>query len=882
MAESMSLFDDNTSFQPNYVVGKVAAIFFSSSDSFYKVLLVHVDQTDLDWVEDEIVVTGSFGDVAEEGTYRFIGKVIDHPKYGKQFNASNYDNETPTSKTGLVKYLSGDQFPGLGKKTAERIVETLGTGVIDKVVKNPDVLNPIGLKKSVADQLIKVLTENHGTEQIIIGLNGFGFGSQLASTIYEKYKQDTLHVIQENPYQLVEDINGVSFKRADQIAEQLGFDADAPGRLRAALLETISDICFASGNTFAQLQPLLHDATALLESARNVQITPDALADQLIAMAKDQLIVGNGQQVYLKSLYDTEWDSAEHLLRLEQQRDRLLPDDVDLEHEVRLVEKQLGITYDDAQKSALTAAISSPVYLLTGGPGTGKTTIINGLVALFAHIHELSLDINEYEEGTFPILLAAPTGRAAKRMSEVTDLPASTIHRLLGLTGREDEATQSSDKDLEGGLLIVDEMSMVDAFLFRTLIQAVPNHMQVILVGDQDQLPSVGPGQIFADLLKSKCLPSTELTTIYRQDDDSSIIPLAHAIKQGQLPQDFTVNQADRSFFAARPYQVVPLVNQVVARAKARGFAKTDIQVLAPMYRGAAGINALNSALQDTLNPKTSARTKEIEAHNEHFRIGDKVLHLVNSPENNVFNGDMGEIVGIDLATDKHNEDKVDKLTIAFDQTEVTYGRAQFDRITLAYCVSIHKAQGSQFKLVILPLVPQFRRMLQRNLLYTAVTRAQQWLILVGDAQSFAEAAANKSANRQTTLQQRLKQVFKHDDENAVSTEDSAIGDDDQKSGQVATPTQVSQQETTSTVESAGTSNATQTNKTSTLSTPANKAFDSAKSSAKSFDTKIEDQSVTLDSPRLTTALVLSGEIDPLIGMAQLTPQDFAPNQQNK
>ncbi|MYV04606.1 SF1B family DNA helicase RecD2 [Furfurilactobacillus milii] len=876
MAESMSLFDDNTSFKPNYVVGKVAAIFFSSSDSFYKVLLVHVDQTDLDWIEDEIVVTGSFGDVAEEGTYRFIGKVVDHPKYGKQFNASNYENETPTSKTGLVKYLSSDQFPGLGKKTAERIVETLGTGVIDKVVKNPDVLKPIGLKKSVADHLIEVLTENHGTEQIIIGLNGFGFGSQLASTIYEKYKQDTLHVIQENPYQLVEDINGVSFKRADQIAEQLGFDADAPGRLRAALLETISDICFASGNTFAELKPLIHDATALLESARNVQISPDMLANQLIAMAKDQLIVGNGQQVYLKSLYDTEWDSAEHLMRLQQQQERLLPKDVDLDHEVRLVEKQLGITYDDAQKDALVAAISSPVYLLTGGPGTGKTTIINGIVALFARIHELSLDINEYEDGTFPILLAAPTGRAAKRMSEVTDLPASTIHRLLGLTGREDEATQSSDKDLEGGLLIVDEMSMVDAFLFRTLIQAVPNHMQVILVGDQDQLPSVGPGQVFADLLKSDCLPSTELTTIYRQDDSSSIIPLAHAIKHGELPADFTVNQTDRSFFAARPYQVVPLVNQVVARAKSRGFAKTDIQVLAPMYRGAAGINALNTALQDTLNPKTSARTKEVEAHNEHFRIGDKVLHLVNSPENNVFNGDMGEIVGIDLATDKTNEDKVDKLTIAFDQTEVTYGRAQFDRVTLAYCVSIHKAQGSQFKLVILPLVPQFRRMLQRNLLYTAVTRAQQWLILVGDEQSFAEAAANKSANRQTTLQARLRQVFKHEGDDTAevvdqtapsSTSDGSVADASASATMIDAEAPITQ---------ATGSNYATTSESAQLST---KAKEGSTNVEKSSATTLDEESGTLGEPRLTTALILSGNIDPLIGMGKLTPQDFAPEE---
>ncbi|WP_407879859.1 SF1B family DNA helicase RecD2 [Furfurilactobacillus entadae] len=833
MSENIGLFDDSE-FKPDYVVGKVATIFFSSSDSFYKVLLVHVNETTLDWVEDEIVVTGSFGDVNEEGTYRFFGKIVDHPKYGKQFAASNYENETPTSKTGLIKYLSSDIFPGLGKKTAERIVETVGLDVIDKVAQDPTVLNGIGLKKSVQDHLVEVLSENHGTEQIIIGLNGFGFGSQLAASIYDKYKRDTLNILHDNPYKLVEDINGVSFKRADQVAEQMGFDADAPGRLRAALVETLNELCFSSGDTYARLQPLMTGATRLLESARNVRIAPDALADQMLALAKDQIIVGNGQLVYPKSMYDTEWESAEHLMRLQENQKKPVTQDVDLDHEIRWVERQLSIDYDDAQKAALKAAITSPVYLLTGGPGTGKTTIINGIVALFARIHEVSLDVNEYEAGTFPILLAAPTGRAAKRMSEVTDLPAGTIHRLLGLTGREDEDSQESGKDLEGGLLIVDEMSMVDTFLFKTLIAAVPNHMQVILVGDRDQLPSVGPGQIFADLLDSQCLPFMELTRIHRQDDKSSIIPLAHEIKEGGLPADFTHNQSDRSFFAAKPFQVVPLISQVVDRAKARGFAKADIQVLAPMYRGAAGINALNTALQDVLNPKKGPKTKELEAHGEHFRIGDKVLHLVNSPENNVFNGDMGQIVGIDLASDKGNEDHVDQLTIAFDQTEVTYGRQNFDRLTLAYCVSIHKAQGSQFKLVIVPLVPQFRRMLQRNLLYTAVTRAQQWLILVGDQQSFVQAAENASAVRHTTLKERLKTVFHREDEKPVtapvapSVGDAEPSDDKQPAGEI-TPAPV-----------------------------------------------IHDEPSVPALTSLTTAMVLSGEVDPMIGMVALTPGDFA------
>ncbi|GAB6092304.1 SF1B family DNA helicase RecD2 [Furfurilactobacillus curtus] len=826
MATQGTLFEENSTFEPDYVVGKVAAIFFSSPDSFYKVLLVRVDHSSLDWTDDEVVVTGSFGDVAEETTYRFIGKMIEHPKYGKQFAASNYENETPTTKTGLVKYLSSDQFPGLGKKTAERLVDTLGTDLIDKIIADPAVLTSLGLKAEVREHLVSVLTENHGTDQIIIGLNGLGFGSQLAATIFEAYRQDTMRVIQENPYRLAEDINGVSFKRADQIAEQLGFDADAPGRLRAALLETITNLCFSAGDTYAALTPVLNGATSLLEQARPVQISPNDLADQLLALAKDQKIVGTKQQVYLKSLYDSEWGAAEQLVRLHQQQVTVVDDDTDWNHEIRWVQKQLDIDYDADQVDALKTAITAPISLLTGGPGTGKTTIINGLVALFAHLHDVSLDVNEYESGTFPILLAAPTGRAAKRMSEVTDLPASTIHRLLGLTGRETSDAETSGHELSGGLLIVDEMSMVDTFLFKTLMAAIPDGMQVVLVGDRDQLPSVGPGQVFADLLNSACLPATQLTTIYRQADASSIIPLAHAIKAGHLPADFTVNQADRSFFAADPNQVVPLISQVVERAKARGFAKSDIQVLAPMYRGAAGINALNAALQTILNPPRSAKTKQLTAHGEQFRIGDKVLHLVNSPEHNVFNGDMGEIVGIDLASDKTNEDKVDKLTLAFEQTEVEYTRQQFDRITLAYCVSIHKAQGSQFKLVILPLVPQFRRMLQRNLLYTAVTRAQQWLILVGDEHSFSEAAHNESANRHTTLPERLRQVF-------------------------------------------GQSTETATENQATSKTP--KRVQLANSAP-----IIHDEPAERAGTVLTTALVLSGTVDPMIGMAGITPASFA------
>ncbi|KRN02843.1 exonuclease V subunit alpha [Levilactobacillus senmaizukei DSM 21775 = NBRC 103853] len=831
--ESLDLFAGDQDHQADYVVGSVSAVFFASNDSFYKVMLVKVAETSLDWHEDEIVVTGNFADIKDDVQYRFTGKRVEHPKYGVQFQADNYQNETPTSKEGLVAYLSGDDFPGLGKKTATKIVTALGTEAIDKILADSAVLAPLHLSSKLSTMLVGQLQINNGMEQIIIGLNGYGFGSSLAAEIYARYEEKTLDVIHENPYQLAEDIRGVSFKRADQIATQLGYAADRPERLQAGLLQTLNDLSAANGDTYTTAKPLLGQTLALLENSRNVALDPQKLADQLLTLAKQQKVVGDDQRIYLKGLYDAEWQVAEHLQRLLKAPDESLSfSDESLTKHLRVVEKQLEIDYDDSQMAALKAAIQARVMLLTGGPGTGKTTIIRGLVNLYARVHDVSLDINSYKDQPFPILLAAPTGRAAKRMSETTNLPASTIHRLLGLTGRETDLDAAATNDLEGGLLIVDEVSMVDVYLMKTLLRAVPVGMQVILVGDKDQLPSVGPGQVFHDLLASDKLPKIQLETIYRQGDGSSIIPLAHAIKGGTLPMDFTKNQPDRSFFACHAGQVATVIQQVVQKAHAKGFSASDIQVLAPMYRGVAGIDHLNEILQEILNPYENERQKQVEFRHQKFRIGDKVLHLVNSPENNVFNGDIGVITGIDLASDQHNEVKTDQLTIAFEQTEVTYARQDWIRLTLAYCMSIHKSQGSEFKLVILPMVSQFQRMLQRNLLYTAVTRAADMLILVGEPQAFETCVTNLSVNRRTTLTARIQKVLAPD--------------------KPVSPKPVAEKEASTSVGKA-----------------ASKLVDSAAPVAESVPNETPDY-------RLTTDLVLAGTIDPMIGMQGVTPQQFS------
>ena len=849
-SENLSLFEsDDAAKEPAAIVGKVAATFFESPDSFYKVLLVKVQSTNLDWHGDEIVVTGNFADITEEMPYRFFGQLVDHPKYGQQFQASNYQNEAPTTKEGIVAYLSGDDFPGLGKRTAEKIVALLGLTAIDQIMKDPEVLDPLNLKPAVKETLLDNLSANNGMEQIIIGLNGYGFGSSLASAIYERYKQDTLRVIQENPYQLVEDINGISFKRADQIAEQLGIEALSPQRLQAGILQELDELAMSGGNTYTTAKPLLNGTIELLQSSRNTMVNPQLVADQLLELGRQQKVVGDGDRIFLKNLFDAEWQIAEHLNRLANaDAPKTFSDDV-VQKQTRIVERNLGITYDESQEAAILAAIQSPLFLLTGGPGTGKTTIINGIVNLYAKLHELSLDINQYKDEPFPILLAAPTGRAAKRMSETTGLPASTIHRLLGLTGRENN-DQVMAKDLEGSLLIVDEMSMVDVFLFKTLLKSVPDGMQIVLVGDKDQLPSVGPGRVFFDLLESQRVQAMELNTIYRQGDDSSIIPLAHEIKLGRLPADFDQNQADRSFIQCNAYQMPSVIEQIIGKAKQKGFDAEDVQVLAPMYRGPAGITKLNTIIQEIMNPKTSEKTKEVNFRGELFRIGDKVLHLVNSPENNVFNGDIGQIVGITLAKDKGNKEKTDQLTIAFDQTEVTYSRQDWNRLTLAYCTSIHKAQGSQFKMVILPMVMQYSRMLQRNLLYTAVTRAKTTLILLGERRAFEESVRRQSVNRQTALVERLTATMTTPAEMVVTPVEDA-----------ASAEQVSQQ--TEPAEPV-------------VPQPTQEAESSRSKSESVQSTSADDgQPAPVPDGVLTLALINSGQIDPMIGMKGITPKSF-------
>lgn len=753
MAEEIDLFKTPT--EPSFFIGQVQSEIFTSPDSFFKVLIVSVEEANFDWHEPEITVTGSFGDLSDDQTYRFEGKIVEHPRYGQQFQATSYHVNRPTSKDGLVDFLSGKQFTGIGKKTAEKIVDKLGTDAINKIIADPHVLDELKLRKVVKDSLVDNLRANQGMDQIIIGLNDLGFGANLSSAIFDKYGEETLHIINENPYQLAAEIDGISFNRADQVAQKLGIATDDSRRIDAAIIQTLDDLTMETGDTFTTTKPLLQQTIQLLAQGSGGRVSTDLIANQIVELEKNQEISYADEKIYPTALYNAEWQIADHLHRLLTVDQEKVPATT-IEKTVTKVADQSGITYDQVQKEAIKTALSSKVMLLTGGPGTGKTTIIKGIVASYAKIHDLSLDVNEYKEKSFPVLLAAPTGRAAKRMSEATDLPASTIHRLLGLNGQE-MPTDMNARDLEGSLLIIDEMSMVDTLLFKTLIQAVPTSMHVVLVGDKDQLPSVGPGQVFHDLLDFAELPKVELTNIHRQAADSTIIPLAHAIKEGKLPPDLTNKMPDRSFISCHANQVPSVVQQIIDLSKKRDYSANDIQILAPMYRGQAGIDRLNELAQQAYNPPANGK-QEVDFRGLTFRVGDKVLQLVNVPEKNIFNGDIGKITAIESGRTVGR--KNESITVDFDGNEVSYSRMEWNQLRLAYCISIHKAQGSQFKMVLLPIVQQFSRMLQRNLLYTAITRAAEKLVLIGEPYAAVTSVKNEAVNRKTSLVDRLGKVW--------------------------------------------------------------------------------------------------------------------------
>ncbi|MCM3725238.1 ATP-dependent RecD-like DNA helicase [Neobacillus cucumis] len=746
--------------QGKFVKGRPIVTIFHNEQNLYTVLRIRVDETNDQYDDKEAVITGYFPKIHEQETYVFFGEFKEHPKFGLQFHTNHFRKDMPQTKQGVIAYLSGDMFKGIGKKTAENIVETLGENAISKILNQPSLLDSIPkLPPEKAKMLYDTLMEHQGLEQVMVALNQYGFGPQISMRIYQAYKDETLSIIQKNPYQLVEDIEGIGFGRADELGYQLGISGNHPDRIKAACLYTLENESMQTGHVFLHAEDLLEQVKLLLEENKRDQIEFTDISSELIKLEEEGKIIGEEKRIYLPSLFFAEKGLVTSINRILQQTEysEQFP-----ESEFLLalggLEERLGVQYAPSQREAIQNALMSPMLILTGGPGTGKTTVIKGIVELYGELHGCSLEPKDYfkKEEPFPILLAAPTGRAAKRMTESTGLPAVTIHRLLGFNG-----TEGFDRDetspLEGKILIVDETSMLDIWLANQLFKALPEHIQVIMVGDEDQLPSVGPGQVLKDLLKSERIPTVRLTDIYRQAEGSSIIELAHDIKKGYLPPNVTAKQADRSFIKCSTAQVAQVIEKVALNAKNKGYTARDIQVLAPMYRGPAGIDRLNVLLQEIFNPNPDGKRKEIVFGDVKYRIGDKVLQLVNQPDSNVFNGDIGEIISIIYA--KENTEKQDMIYISFEGNEVEYTRQDLNQITHAYCCSVHKSQGSEFPIVILPITRSYYRMLQRNLIYTAITRSKQSLIICGEEDALRMGIERADElQRQTTLCQKLQE----------------------------------------------------------------------------------------------------------------------------
>nr|MDK7244198.1 ATP-dependent RecD-like DNA helicase [Staphylococcus lugdunensis] len=594
--------DNPTLLEPTMLKGTVEVILFQNQDNFYTVLKVDTIESNESF-DTMPTVVGFFPNIVEGDVYTFKGQVVAHPKYGKQLKADTFEKELPQTKDAIITYLSSDLFKGIGKKTAQNIVNTLGENAINDILAHPDILTKVSnLSKKKQEQIAQQIAANQESEKIMIYLHDLGFGPKLSMAIYQFYQSETINVVDNNPYKLVYDIKGIGFNKADTLARNIGIDFNDPERLKAGILFTLEEECIKQGHTYLPAETILKSAQTMLSTQGDEIIEIHQLEEMLqILMEEDKLILDQ-QKIAIPSLYYSELKSVQNLYRILTHTHKLNElEQSDLQLHIGEIEDSNEVHYAASQKEALQTAINSKIMLLTGGPGTGKTTVIKGIVELYAEIHGLSLDYADYTDDDFPVVLAAPTGRASKRLQEATGLEAMTIHRLIGWN-QDTQPEDILDNEIKAKLIIIDEMSMVDTWLFHQFLNAVPLDAQIVFVGDEDQLPSVGPGQVFKDLIQSKKIPRVNLTEVYRQQDGSSIIELAHHMKQNESI-DITKRYHDRSFINCSAEQIPDVVKKVVSSAVSKGYDMSDIQVLAPMYKGSAGIKRLNQILQTILNP---------------------------------------------------------------------------------------------------------------------------------------------------------------------------------------------------------------------------------------------------------------------------------------
>jgi exodeoxyribonuclease V alpha subunit len=727
------------------LTGTIERITFYNEENGYTVAKITPDQARMDAVarDGTVTVVGVMPELNTGEAAEFNGQWVNDPRWGMQFKAEQVKPILPTSLEGIRNYLSSGIVKGLGPRTADKIVDYFGEETLDILSRTPHRLDEVpGLKTDLAKKLLTAWAENQTVRQTMIFLQGYGVTSRMAVKIHEEYGNDTISKVKEDPFRLADEVFGIGFIKADTIARSMGVAPDAPGRIRAGLFYALNKLS-NEGHTYAPRELLTTTAMELLSVDTRAGIeavmTQQLFREELISETIVESNGGSVEAIYLPMYYHSERGSAERLRDIALSPSALAESWKDTRWPQFLAKlaKEQEVTLTDQQQGAVKAALTSKVSVLTGGPGTGKTTT-------------LRMVIQALNSADRTFALASPTGRAAKRLSEATGEPASTIHRLMGYSPGEG-FLHDEDYPLDIDMLIVDEASMLDLVLFYNMLKALRPFTHLMLVGDVDQLPSVGAGNVLRDVINSDLAHVTRLETIFRQSEDSLIVLNAHRVNQGEAPH--THNKSSDFFFFREedPALVAELIVDIVKNRLPDKFGFDpieDIQVIAPMYRGPAGVNMLNDSLQRALNG--DRRMAETRLAGRLFRVGDKVMQTRNNYDKEVFNGDIGRIYAMDF------DDNT--LEVVIDGRFVYYDFNEADDLTLAYCISTHRSQGSEYPVVVLPLLTQHYMMLQRNLLYTAITRAKQTVVLVGTQKAIHMAVGNnKVAERYSGLLARLK-----------------------------------------------------------------------------------------------------------------------------
>ena len=701
--------------------GRVCKVVYHSDDTGYSVLSMEKERS-----RDVFTLVCSVPE-ADEGAYlTATGKWVETKKYGRQFQAETCIPSMPSTINGIREFLKSKYVKGIGVVYADKIVDRFGEDAMTILDMDPGRLKEIpGINDKKLKKLIKSWREHQEIRDICVFLQSIGAGTAIATKIYDTYKGKSIEVIKDNPYVLADEVDGIGFLTADKIALNMGISVTDSKRIQSGIMYTLKQSS-QNGHVFLGRKELVKEGAKLLN------VDTSLVGMDIDAVAEEEKIVDENGNIFLPRLYNAETYVAKRLLELSNGFCKTIQISEDFGVEE-------GVKYDSVQIEAIRKAMRSKVMVLTGGPGTGKTTTTRGIIAA-------------WESVGLKILLAAPTGRAAKRLSEATGKDTSTIHRMLGVDQETHRFAHNENFPLTGDALIVDEASMIDISLMGSLLAAVPNKMRVVIVGDVDQLPSVGPGNVLRDIIGSKVIPVVKLTRIFRQAMDSKIVVNAHRINDGKQPE--YDNTAKSDFFVINTEDNDSIPNSIVGLVTKRlpeyyGIRPSEIQVLTPMKKSNNGVINLNNVLQTAMNPLGDA----LQRGSVTFRVGDKVMQTANDYEKMVFNGDVGFVKSVDT--------EEDTLTVDYDGTNVEYARGDLKNLSLSYACTIHKSQGSEYKVVVMPVTTQFYMMLQRNLLYTGVTRAKKACVIVGSKKAISMAIRNKTIQkRNTKLKERLQGIL--------------------------------------------------------------------------------------------------------------------------